>query len=95
MPGFLKRPKSWIVLLLVLWLASVMYANARQSSVTFYLLPGLSFPIDQLAIIGASALFGVLVTLAVQHQWRRWRAQRKAAAAAPSPPGGASSSTGA
>jgi hypothetical protein len=76
---FWKRPKFWIGLVVILWLAYILSANLEQS-VTIFFIPFLLQPIVRVsAVVGASMLAGCLLTLLVQFSWRR-RASKYAAA---------------
>jgi uncharacterized integral membrane protein len=73
MPAFWKNPKFIIGALVVLWVAYVLYKNYQLEAVTFYLLPFgiLVFQLKLSAVVIGSAIFGALITLAIQWLWRR------------------------
>jgi len=78
MREFWKRPKFWIGLIIILWVAYIVYANFQLSPVEIRLIP--FFATLQLkisAIIIGSAVVGCAATLGVQFFWRR-RASSKA-----------------
>ena len=83
MPTFVKSPKFIVSALVVLWVAYVLYANYQLEAVTFYLLPFkiLVFQLKLSAVVIGAAIFGALVTLAIQWLWRR---RSKNASSAPS-----------
>jgi uncharacterized integral membrane protein len=81
MPSFVKNPKFIIGALIVLWLVYVIIAN-YQSALTIELLPfGVVLSIRTSLVIVASAIFGALVTLAIQFLWKR-RSSKKASTSA-------------
>ncbi len=81
MPSFVKNPKFIIGALIVLWLVYVIIAN-YQSALTIELLPfGVVLSIRTSFVIVASAIFGALVTLAIQFLWKR-RSSKKASTSA-------------
>jgi uncharacterized integral membrane protein len=81
MPSFMKNPKFIIGALIVLWLVYVIIAN-YQSALTIELLPfGVVLSIRTSLVIVASAIFGALVTLAIQFLWKR-RSSKKASTSA-------------
>ena len=75
-PAFVKSPKFIGGAIVVLWVAYVVYWNYRLNPIDIQLVP--FFKPAQLnvssVIIGA-ALFGCLVTLAIQFLWRRGRSK--------------------
>ncbi len=83
MPAFLKNPKFIVGVLVVLWVAYVLYKNYQLEAVTFYLLPFgiLVFQLKLSAVVIGSAIFGALITLAIQWLWRR--RSKNASSAAP------------
>lgn len=82
MIDFWKRPKFWGALILILWLAYVLWANV-QIIFPIYLVPFLIVPHTTLpAIIVASAILGSVLTLVIEFYWRRWRSSKNAAASA-------------
>ncbi len=90
MPAFLKNPKFIAGALLAAWVIYVITANFQLDPINIRLLPfiaTLQFKVS--AVIIAAAIFGSLVTLAVQHQWRRWNSSNPTSASA----SGASSKT--
>jgi uncharacterized membrane protein len=89
MPSFLKNPKFIVSVIVILWVAYIIYNNL-QKTVDFYLLPFnvLTLQLRVSAILVGSAIFGAAVTLVIQFFWRR-RSKNASSAAAPA----ASSST--
>jgi hypothetical protein len=73
MPGFVKTPRFIISAIVLLWVIYVVYANFQVDMVKFYLLPFgiLSLQLKLSAIVIGAAIFGALVTIAVQYMWRR------------------------
>jgi hypothetical protein len=72
MPAFAKNPKFIIGTIVVLWVAYILYANFQPKVVDFYLLPfGVIIQFKLSSVIIGAAIFGALVTLAVQYLWRR------------------------
>lgn len=72
MSEFWKRPKFWIGAILILWLAYIVYANFQLEPVEIRIVP--RFVILQLkvsAVIIGSAVFGSVLTIALQFFWRR------------------------
>jgi hypothetical protein len=68
---FWKRPKFWIGLVIILWLAYIIGANLAQP-VTIHLIPVFVQPTLQVAtIVIGSAVIGCLLTLLFQFLWRR------------------------
>jgi uncharacterized integral membrane protein len=77
----MKNPKFIIGALIVLWLVYVIIAN-YQSALTIELLPfGVVLSIRTSLVIVASAIFGALVTLAIQFLWKR-RSSKEASTSA-------------
>ena len=72
MPSFLKNPKFIAGVLVVLWVAYIIFNNLEKS-VDFRLLPFniLTLQLRVSAIAIASAVFGSIVTLVIQFYWRR------------------------
>ena len=82
MPSFVKNPKFIIGALIVLWLVYVIIAN-YQSALTIELLPfGVVLSIRTSFVIVASAIFGALVTLAIQFLWKRRSSKKVSTSAA-------------
>jgi hypothetical protein len=68
---FWKHPKFWLAAVLVLWLAYVIGSNLEQV-VTLHIIPWLLQPILKVStIVIVSAIFGALITLGIQFNWRR------------------------
>ncbi|MGH8012618.1 MAG: hypothetical protein ACREQ4_08975 [Candidatus Binataceae bacterium] len=85
MSRYLKRWKIWALVILILWLAYIIWANTHVIN-PIYLIPFLfalhaSLP----EIIVGSAIGGCLLTLLVQFIWRRWRYSKRAVASAVAP----------
>ncbi|HLX36513.1 MAG TPA: hypothetical protein VKR29_01890, partial [Candidatus Binataceae bacterium] len=93
MPAFAKNPKVIIGVIVVLWVAYVIYANFQIEMVTFYLLPFniLKLQLRLSAVIIGAAIFGVAATLVVQWLWRRPSNSSSAVTAPTSTPGPRSS----
>jgi hypothetical protein len=72
MPSFLKNPKLIAGVLVVLWIAYIIFNNLEKS-VDFRLLPFniLTLQLRVSAIVIASAVFGSIVTLVIQFYWKR------------------------
>jgi uncharacterized integral membrane protein len=86
MPAFLKNPKFIVGALVVLWVAYVLYKNHQLEPVTFYLLPFgiLVFQLKISVVVVGAAIFGALVTLAIQWLWKRRSKNASPAASASS-----------
>jgi hypothetical protein len=90
LPAFLKNPKFIGGALIAAWVIFVITSNFQLDPIKIRLLPfiaTLQFKVS--AVIIAAAIFGSAVTLAVQHQWKRWNSSNPTSASAP----GASSKT--
>ena len=69
---FWKRPKFWVALILVLWVAYIIYANYRLSPVEIRLVPWfVTLQVNVSAIMVVSAVAGCILTLVIQFYWRR------------------------
>lgn len=76
MPAFLKRPRFWVALVIIAWLAYVIWANF-QLNLQIYLIPWFAtLQLKVSAIILGSAIIGTILTLVVQFFWRRWRSSK-------------------
>jgi hypothetical protein len=83
MTEFWKRPKFWIGLVVILWLAYIMYENFQLTPVDIRLIPYFAtLQLKVSAIIVGSALAGCLATLGVQFLWRRRGSSKNAAVSA-------------
>jgi hypothetical protein len=93
MTQFWKRPKFWVNLVLIVWLAYLIGSNIGLS-VPLHLVPLLAIVTVQVStIIALSILFGVVGMLWVQFLWRRWRSSNQAPQSTAAP--GSSRSTAA
>jgi hypothetical protein len=93
MTQFWKRPKFWVNLVLIVWLAYLIGSNIGLS-VPLHLVPLLAIVTVQVStIIALSILFGVVGMLWVQFLWRRWRSSNQASQSTAAP--GSSRSTAA
>ena len=88
MTQFWKRPKFWVNLVLIVWLAYLIGSNIGLS-VPLHLVPLLAIVTVQVSTI----LFGVVGMLWVQFLWRRWRSSNQAPQSTAAP--GSSRSTAA
>jgi uncharacterized integral membrane protein len=69
---FWKRPKFWAALILVLWVAYIIYANYQLSPVEIRLVPWfVTLQVSVSAIIVVSAVAGCMLTFVIQFYWRR------------------------
>lgn len=82
MPKFLKSPRFIIGVIVALWLAYVIYANFQLAPIEISLLPSVTVEFRVSAIIIGAAIFGALVTLAVQLLWRRRSSKNASTSAA-------------
>jgi hypothetical protein len=88
---FWKRPKFWAALILVLWIAYIVYGTSQISPVTVRLVPWfVTLQVNVSAIVIVSALAGCILTLVIQFYWRR-RSSKNGSVATAAP--AASSST--
>jgi heme/copper-type cytochrome/quinol oxidase subunit 2 len=87
MPAFAKNPKFIGSVILILWLAYVIYENFQLAAISIKLFPGLELNFRVSAVMIASAIFGAVITLIIQFFWRR-RSSKNA-----SPAAGASAKT--
>lgn len=72
MPDFVKNPKFIAGTLVILWVVWVIYANFQLNPIQIKILPfaaDLQFRVS--AVIIGAAIFGAVVTLAVQFLWKR------------------------
>jgi hypothetical protein len=89
-PGFVKNPKFIGAAIVVLWVAYVIYWNHRLNPIDIQLLPFLKpLQLNVSTVILGAAIFGSILTLAVQFLWRRGRSKSGsvAPAASAAPPG--------
>jgi hypothetical protein len=75
-PAFLKRPRFWVALVIVAWLAYVIWANFEQPNLNIYVIPWVTLQVKVSAIILGSAIIGAVLTLVIQFFWRRWRSSK-------------------
>jgi hypothetical protein len=85
MTEFWKRPKFWVNLILIVWLAYLIGSNIGLS-VQLHLVPMLAIATVQVStIIALSILLGVLALLWIQFLWRRWRSSNQASPSTAAP----------
>jgi hypothetical protein len=85
LPAFLKNPKVIGGAIIAAWVIYVITENFQLDPIQIHLLPfiaTLQFKVS--AVIIVAAIFGSVVTLAVQHQWKRWNSSKPASASAAS-----------
>jgi uncharacterized integral membrane protein len=83
MPSFVKNPKFIGGAIIVLWLAYVIYANFQLAPIQIKLLPFVAYLQFRVsAVIMAAAIFGALVTLAIQLLWKRRSSKNASTSAA-------------
>jgi len=88
---FWKRPKFWLITVLILWLAYVIGSNLEQV-VVIHVIPLLLQPYLKVStIVISSAVVGALLTIGAQFMWRKGGSSKNAAQSTPAP--GVSSST--
>jgi hypothetical protein len=74
MREFWKRPKFWIVAILILWLIYIIDSNFQLNPVEIRLVPKLVIlQLRVSAVIIASAIVGSAATLIIQYYWRNRR----------------------
>jgi len=91
LPAFLKNPKFIAGAVVTLWVIYVITENFRLDPIQIRLLPfvaTLQFKVS--AVIIAAAIFGAVVTLVAQYQWKRRNSSKPTSA---SPTSGESSKT--
>jgi hypothetical protein len=80
-PAFVKNPKFIGGAIVVLWVAYIVYWNYRLSPIDIQLIPFVRpAQLSVSSVIIGAAVFGSLVTLAVQFLWRRGRSKNGSAA---------------
>jgi hypothetical protein len=82
-PAFVKTPKFIIGAIVTAWVIYVIAANFQLEPIQIRLLPFLAtlqFKVS--AVIIVSAIFGAVVTLIAQHQWKRWNSSKPASTSA-------------
>ncbi len=80
-PAFVKNPKFIGGVIVVLWVAYVVYWNYRLTPIYIQLFPFLKpAQLSVSSVIIGAALFGCLATIAVQFLWRRGRSKNGSAA---------------
>jgi hypothetical protein len=78
-PAFVKSPKFIIGAIVTAWVLYVIFANFQLEPIQIRLLPFLAtlqFKVS--AVIIVAAIFGSVVTLVAQHQWKRWNSSKPA-----------------
>ena len=79
MMEFWKRPKFWLSLIIIGWLAYVIGSNLEQP-VTIHIVPWIVQPTLKLStIMVGAAIVGAILALTVQFMWRRHSATTPAA----------------
>ena len=72
MPAFLKNPKFIAGVIVAVWVIYVISANFQLKLIEIRLLPFIGNIYLQVStVIICSVIFGSLLTLAIQYQWRR------------------------
>ena len=71
MPAFLKNPKFIAGVIIAAWVIYVISKNFQLDLIEIRLLPWVSLQLKVSAVIICSVIFGSLLTLAIQYQWRR------------------------
>ena len=80
MPAFLKNPKYIASAIVAVWVIYVISANFQLRLIEIRLLPFIaSIYLKVSTVIICSIIFGSLLTLAIQYQWRRWKSPNPAA----------------
>jgi hypothetical protein len=88
LPAFLKSPKVIGGAIVILWVIYVITANFQLDPIKIRLLPFIvSLQLKVSAVIIGAAIFGAVVTLVVQHQWKRRNSSNPTSV---SPPGASS-----
>jgi hypothetical protein len=83
LPAFLKNPKFIVTAIIVAWLIYLIAANLQPAPFEVHLLPFIAtLQVRVSAVLIAAAIFGALVTLVVQYQWRRWNSSKPTSASA-------------
>jgi hypothetical protein len=86
MLDFWKRPKFWVGLVLIAWVAYIMYENFQLSPVEIRLIPFFAtLQLQVSAIIVGSAIVGSVATLAAQFLWRRRASSKNGAQSTAAP----------
>lgn len=93
MREFWKRPKFWVALIIVLWLAYIIYNAFQIPAVSIHLIPFVPLSVNVSYLILGSGIIGCVLTLVIQALWRRRRASKNASQSAAAP--AASSNTAA
>jgi hypothetical protein len=79
LPAFLKNPKFIAGAIVALWVVYVVSKNFQLDPIKIWLLPWVSLQLKVSAVIIGAGLFGSLLTLAIQYQWRRWKSSNPTA----------------
>lgn len=75
-PAFAKNPKFIGGVIVILWVAYVVYWNHRLDPIQIQLFPFIKpAQLNVSSVIVGAAVFGCLATLAVQFLWRRGRSK--------------------
>jgi hypothetical protein len=81
-PAFAKNPKVIGAVIVVLWLAYVIYWNYRLDPIRIQLFPFIKpAQLSVSSVIIGAAIFGCVATLIVQVLWRRGRSKNGSVAA--------------
>lgn len=82
-PAFAKNPKFIGGVIVILWVAYVVYWNHRLDPIQIQLFPFIKpAQLNVSSVIVGAAVFGCLATLAVQFLWRRGRSKNGSAVSA-------------
>lgn len=86
MNEFWKRPKFWVGLILISWLAYILYTNFQLAPIELHVVPfAAMLQLKVSAVIIGSIVSGIAGTLLVQWLWRRRYASKTAAVSATEP----------
>jgi hypothetical protein len=80
LPAFLKNPKYIAFALIAVWVIYVISANFQLKLIEIRLLPFIaSIYLKVSTVILCSIIFGSLLTLVIQYQWRRLKSSNSTA----------------